>query len=244
MKRSKKKNIALLFNMMRMGKELSASFEKLKQMQESNGGFVWFKGGPDDRYMTQYILTGIGHLKKLGALSAAQQKEWTPVITSAITYLDQQIKESYDYLITHKTILTNNNLEYTAIQYLYMRSFFSEYNLPGASFTAVNYYRKQSQQFWLQQNKYMQGMIALSLSRSGDNKTAGDILKSLKQNALVNEEMGMYWKDNTAGYYWHQAPVETQSLLIEAFAEINKDSRTVEDMKTWLLKQKKTRVSL
>jgi Bacterial Alpha-2-macroglobulin MG10 domain/Alpha-2-macroglobulin family/MG2 domain len=235
-----KKNIALLFDMMRMSKELSASFEKLKQMQSENGGFVWFKGGPDDRYITQYILTGIGHLKKLGALSAAQQKEWTPVITNGIKYLDQRIKEEYDYLVKHKINLTSNNLDYTAVQYLYLRSFFSEYGIPGPSFTAVNYYRKQSQQYWLQQSKYMQGMVALSLFRSGDIKVAGDILKSLKQNAIVNEEMGMYWKDNTAGYYWHQAPVETQSLLIEAFAEINKDTKTVNDLKTWLLKQKQT----
>ena len=60
-----KKNIALLFDMIRMSHELNSSYEKLKQMQSSNGGFVWFKGGPDDRYMTQYIVTGIGHLKKL-----------------------------------------------------------------------------------------------------------------------------------------------------------------------------------
>jgi len=83
-------------------------------------------------------------------------------------------------------------------------------------------------------------MIALSLFRSGDIKTAGDILKSLKQNAIVQEEMGMYWKENTAGYYWHQAPVETQSLLIEAFGEISKDTKAVDDLKTWLLKQKQT----
>src|SRR5258705_1027847 len=86
----------------------------------------------------------------------------------------------------------------------------------------------------------MQGMVALSLFRSGDIKTAGDILKSLKQNAIVNEEMGMYWKENISGYYWHQAPVETQSLLIEAFGEISKDTKVVDDLKTWLLKQKQT----
>jgi hypothetical protein len=62
----------------------------------------------------------------------------------------------------------------------------------------------------------------------------------LQQNAIVNEEMGMYWKDINAGYYWHQAPVETQSLLIEAFGEIKKDTKTVNDLKTWLLKQKQT----
>ncbi len=235
-----KKNIALLFDMLRMGKELASSLEKLKQLQGSNGGFVWFKGGPDDRYITQYILTGIGHLRKLDALTTARQKDWSAIISNGVKYLDQRIKEDYDDLLKHKTDLSKNNLGYTAIQYLYMRSFFGEIAIPGASFAAINYYRKQSQQFWLPQSKYMQGMIALSLSRSGDNKTAGDILKSLKQNAIVNEEMGMYWKDINAGYYWHQAPVETQSLLIEAFGEIGKDSKTVNDLKTWLLKQKQT----
>jgi hypothetical protein len=58
-----KKNIALLFDMIRMSQELNSSYDKLVQMQSSTGGFVWFKGGPDDRYMTQYIVTGIGHLK-------------------------------------------------------------------------------------------------------------------------------------------------------------------------------------
>ncbi|MEO6315160.1 MAG: alpha-2-macroglobulin family protein [Chitinophagaceae bacterium] len=234
-----KKNIALLFDMMKMSKALSTSFEKLKQLQSENGGFVWFKGGADDRYMTQYITTGLGHLIKLGALNAAAKQDWASVAAKAVSYLDERIKEDYDNLVKHKTDLNKNNLGYLQVQYLYMRSFF-DYAIPGKSFTAVNYYRKQSQQFWLQQSRYMQGMIALSLSRSGDAKTARDILKSLKQNAVVNEEMGMYWKENTAGYYWHQAPVETQSLLIEAFAEIGKDSKIVNDLKTWLLKQKQT----
>ena len=65
-----KKNIALLFDMQRMSRELSSSIAKLAELQSSNGGFVWFKGGPDDRYMTQYIVTGLGHLKKLNAINA------------------------------------------------------------------------------------------------------------------------------------------------------------------------------
>lgn len=233
-----KKNIALLFDMVRMSAALSSSFEKLKQLQSPNGGFVWFKGGRDDRYMTQYILSGIGHLKKLHALSEQQQRDWKGLIKSAIAYTDQRIKEDYDYLIKHKVKLEENNLGYTQVQYLYLRSLFNEYDTPGASFTAVNYYRKQSQQYWLRQNRYMQGMIALSLFRTGDVQTAKNILQSLKENAIVHEELGMYWKDNVPGYFWHQAPVETQSLLIEAFSEISKDTKTVDDLKTWLLKQK------
>ncbi len=233
-----KKNIALLFDMMRMSTELSSSFEKLRQLQSENGGFVWFKGGPDDRYMTQYIVTGIGHLKKLGTLTAAQQQQWNDVIKNAVAYLDNQIANDYKQLLKHKADLKKNNLSYTEIQYLYMRSFFSNITIPAASLTAVNYYTQQSKQYWLQQSRYMQGMMALYLSRKGDTKTANDIVQSLQQNAIVNEELGMYWKDNIGGYYWHQAPVETQSLLIEVFAEISKDNQTVDNLKTWLLKQK------
>ena len=58
--------------MVRMSKEPNDNFNKLKQMQSSNGGFVWFKGGPDDRYITQYIVTGIGHLEKISALQRTE----------------------------------------------------------------------------------------------------------------------------------------------------------------------------
>lgn len=235
-----KKNIALLFDMLRMSKELGTAFEKLKQLQSSNGGFTWFKGGPDDRYMTQYIVTGIGHLKKLNALSKAQQADWKRVLDKAIPYLDARMKEDYDYLIKRKIKLTQNNTGYIQIQYGYMRSFFSDYGIPANVLDAITYYRKQSQQYWLQQSRYMQAMIGISLYRSGDKQTANNIIKSLQENSITNEEMGMYWKENTGGYYWYQAPIETQSMLIEAFSEITNNTKTVDDLKTWLLKQKQT----
>ena len=57
-----KKRIALLFDMVKLGSELDKNLDRLMQLQSQNGGFVWFQRGPDDRYITQYILTGIGHL--------------------------------------------------------------------------------------------------------------------------------------------------------------------------------------
>ena len=236
-----KKNIALLFDMVKMGSEADKAITKLKEMQSPNGGFVWFKGGPDDRYITQYIVTGIGHLRKLNALSPTDYKKIKPVVDKAIVYLDKKIKEDYDNLIKYKAILKNNNLGYTAIQYLYMRSFFSEYEIPAASQTAFTYYRGQAKKHWLSQSKYMQAMIALALHRNSDEATPKAIIKSLKQNAISNDELGMYWKEwTTGGYYWHQAPIESQAMMIEAFTDIDKNTSTINDLKTWLLKQKQT----
>ena len=49
----------------------------------------------------------------------------------------------------------------------------------------------------------------------------------------------MYWKSNTAGWYWHEAPIETQALLIEAFSEITGDKNTIEELQIWLLNNKR-----
>jgi hypothetical protein len=121
-----------------------------------------------------------------------------------------------------------------------MRSFFTEYPISNNVQAAYNFFRKQALQTWTKQSKYMQGMIALALFRTGDNTTPAAIMKSLKETSIINEELGMYWKENSGGMYWHQAAVETQALLIEVFSEIGHDTKTTDELKTWLLKNKQT----
>lgn len=237
---TQKKNIALLFDMIRMSEQLGSAYDKLKQMQSSNGGFVWFSGGPDDRYITQYIVTGIGHLGKLQAIAGGQAAKLKSILSTAIPYLDRKIKEDYDDLVKYKTNLKTYTPGYTVIQYLYMRSFFPDYPVAAASSKAYDYFRGRAQQTWLSQSKYMQGMTALALHRTGDSKTPNAILKSLKETSIVNEEMGMYWKNQRNGWFWYEAPIETHALLIEVFQEAGKDTKTVDELRTWLLKNKQT----
>lgn len=78
------------------------------------------------------------------------------------------------------------------------------------------------------------------LNRSAETPTALNITKSLKEFSLNTDEMGMYWKENAYGYFWYQAPIETQALMIEVFGEVAKDEKSVEDLKVWLLRQKQT----
>jgi uncharacterized protein YfaS (alpha-2-macroglobulin family) len=221
-----------------MKREMDANLSKLKNMQSSNGGFVWFKGAPDDRYITQYIVTGIGRLKNLG-IDISQLKS---VYTSGLNYLDKKIKEDYDNLVKSKSDLKKQQISSLQVQYLYMRSFFPASTLLKTSQTAFDYYKKQSAQFWMKQNKYLQGMTAIALQRTGDKQTATAILKSLKETSIYNEELGRYWKENSFGFswFWWYAPIETQSLMIEAFYENGKDVQTVDQLRTWLIKNKQT----
>ena len=233
-----KKNIALLFDLVRLSGQLSSTVDKLQEVQAGDGGFPWFKGGLEDRYITQYILTGMGRLLRLRALSPDLSARVKKIVSEALKYTDEKIREEYQVDLKIKGGL--HSISPIAAQYLYMRSFFNEIGIPGSSFSAVNYYRKLAQQNWVTASKYTQGMVAIALFRTGDLVTARSILASLKETAIRNEELGMYWKDMEGGYYWYQAPVETESLLIEAFREIGHDTASDRQLKTWLLRQKQT----
>jgi uncharacterized protein YfaS (alpha-2-macroglobulin family) len=233
-----RRNIAMLFDMVRLSKELQANLSKLAEMQLENGAFPWFKGGRDDRYITQYILTGIGRLEKLKAIPAAAMAQMEQISDQALAYADKKIKEDYDLLVKNKADLKKNNLSHIQVQYLYLRSFFNE-AIPSSSKKAYDYYYSQAKQYWVGRNLINQAMIALVMNRSNNKTTANAITSSLKENSITTEELGMYWKTNSRGYYWYQSPVETQALVIEAFAEITADEAAVENMKLWLLNQKR-----
>ncbi len=237
-----KRNIGLLFDMVRMNKESANALNKLMELQSPNGGFVWFKGGRDDRYMTQYILTGIGHLLKLHAWPDEQGPALLAIINKALPYADARIMDEYNELMKSKPDMKQMHLSSFAIQYLYMRSFFPEQNIPGKSEKAFEFFTEQATKFWPKLSKYEQGMIALALHRQrNDNNTPKEILNSLTENSIISEEFGMYWKEfNNPGYYWWQAPIESHALLIEAYSEIENNVQRIDDLKTWLLKQKQT----
>jgi hypothetical protein len=235
-----KRNIAHLFNLNRMSKELDRTIRELQIMQTPNGGFTWFKGMPDDRFMTQYIVTGIGRLMHIGVTETGSDSRILQIVEKALPYLDARIKEDYDKLKKDRADLNQQQIDYTHIQYLYMRTFFKEYEIAPASKIAFDFYKKQAQKYWLKGNRYMQGMTALALNRLDDKITPQEIIKSLRENAIRNEEMGMYLKENSGGYWWYEAPIETQSLLVETFKEIGGDDKEVDELKIWLLKNKQT----
>ncbi|MGQ0828213.1 MAG: alpha-2-macroglobulin family protein [Bacteroidota bacterium] len=237
----RKKRVALLFDLNKMSNELTIALKKLQKGQMSNGGWPWFEGMPDDRYITQHIITGMGHLDHLGVKNIREDASVWQMINDGVKYLDDRIREDYERLLKYnKTHIDDNHIGYQQIQYLYARSYFKDITINNNNQKAFDYYKGQAKKYWLKNSRYMQGMIALGLHRYDDKTTPNDIIKSLKENALHSEEMGMYWKENYEGFYWYQAPIEAQALLIEAFDEVANDKNSVDDLKIWLLKSKQT----
>lgn len=233
-----KKRIALLFNLNKMKSEQANALTKLQTNQMHTGAWPWFKGGRENRYITQHIITGLGHLKHLNA--STKNVSVTKMIEKAIAYLDKEFVSEYEQMKKHATNINDDHLSYTQMHYLYMRSFFPEIKSSKKTQEVAAYYKDQAQKYWVKRSLYAQGLLALSLHRMEDPKTATKIIKSLKENSITSDELGMYWKENTASWYWHQAPIETQALLIEAFTEIENNTETIDNLKIWLLKNKQT----
>jgi hypothetical protein len=237
----RKKRIGLLFDMNRMQNESRESLNELAKKQYANGGWPWFSGMPESRYITQHIVTGMGHLKHLNVISK-DNMQINRMIRKAVGYLDSKITYDYNQLKKHYTAqeMQEDHLSYIAVHYLYGRSFYTDIPIPNQSREAVDYFKGQAKKYWTKRNMYSQGMIALGLHRTDDSDVPAKIAKSLKEYSTVHDELGRYWKDNVSGWYWYQAPIETQALMIEVFTEVTEQPETVEELKIWLLKQKQT----
>lgn len=233
------KRIAVLFDLNQMQNEFENTFRKLQNKQYSNGGFPWFESGNESRYITTHIVSGFGHLQKMGIdLNSKLNGDLDKMLKNAIRFIDAEIEKDWDKYQKNKEYEPS---VYTGIQYLYARSFFLEkYPLSAKGKNIRDYFLRELNKDKFDQPLQTQAMLSLIFNRYGKTDRAKEILISVRDSSVESDEFGMYWKANKAGWYWYQAPIETQAMLIEAFDEVLKDVESVESMKVWLLKNRQT----
>ncbi|SFW34327.1 Alpha-2-macroglobulin family N-terminal region [Sinomicrobium oceani] len=232
------KRIAVLFDLNTMRNELGVTFRKLKNKQLDSGGFPWFEGGEANLNITTHIVSGFGHLQAMGISKENYDPDSDDMIEKAIRFIDEKMEEAWDRY-------KNNNKYppslYQGVSWMYARSYFLEsYPLRKKGEDIAGYFLGKLEKESFSQSRYHQAVLALVFHRFGKNIPAKKILKAVKDQSVISDEMGMYWKDNRPGWYWYNAPIETQSRLIEAFDEVLQDTESVELMKVWLLKNRQT----
>lgn len=231
-----RRNVGLLFEENKLDAELASAMKRLAEMQKENGMWPWFPGGPDNEYLSLYIVTGFGRLKNL-KVSVDET-----LAVRAVDRLDNWIRQQHEQILKTSKDPNANHLSSTIALYLYGRSFFLDSKpVANENQVALEYWKGQAAKYWLSVgNRQSQAHIALGLKRMGDLNTAKSIVASLKERSQTSDEMGMYWLDSENSWFWFHAPIESQALMIEAFDEVADDMSSVEDCKVWLLKQKQT----
>ncbi len=235
----RRRALALLFDASRTAAQTGSILRTLAERQLADGLWSWFPGGSGSDYITRYLVAGFARLRHFGI---PPDQRTDTMLKRAVSALDAKIAERHAKLLAQKNFDPEpRHLESDDVFQLYTRSFFTkQIPVPANALAAYDFFAAQTRAHWPELPRQSQGHAALALARSGDSDTALAIVASLRQRAKTDPELGMGWADADRGWFWWQAPVETQALMIEVFDEVARDSQAVADLQLWLLKQKQT----
>ncbi|MEN9459816.1 MAG: hypothetical protein RL135_2444, partial [Bacteroidota bacterium] len=230
------KELANQMDIQSITKENESWLLQLEKLQLSDGSFSWFEGGRSDEYITRYILTGIGKLKRIGAINTAVSARLRPLLIKALAFTDDAIQ--YEYKKSKTTQISSYQIDY-----LFMRSFYRENSIQNDS--AYQFYWQLAQNSWNKQNQYGQAMIATIAQRNNETNLANKIVKALLENTITDAQKGLYWKNRLTSR-WYAMPIVHQSMMIDCFSEINSQlpaqpyKKQINAMLTWLILNKET----
>ena len=251
--REARARIALLFDATRAANEATAALARLETLRNGDGGWPWFPGGTTCDSVSLGIIAGFGRLRAAGVAIDIQ-----PALAT-LPWLDGRLIEERKRALkiwggkSEEMVLTP-----IGAFALYARSFFAKDAPPeGEAAEAHRWGLDVGKKTWMKLDpRCSQGHLAIALQRAGAREPALSILDSLKQRAVdadvkpsgdahAGQEkenwQGMWWRDRHPGWWsWAHAPIETQSIMIEAFDEVAGDADAVEALKAWLLSQKRT----
>ena len=229
--------IANLFDINNMSRQQNDCIDIIEKKQTVNGGWPWMDGMPESPFITQFILAGIGRLDKMGALnalSANDRNRVTRIANNAVRYLESDIAKDYRYMKSKKEKWSIGSF---TLSELYALSFFKQQNSDKDFDEAKKYYLGRLDKEWTDFTFNMRSKAAVLLFRSGNEKTAKLMLQSFRECAQKNEQIGMYWAKK---YFSFDSHVATHANIMAAFAEIEGDDATLDELRVWLLTQKQT----
>lgn len=128
-----------------------------------------------------------------------------------------------------------------AVRYLYVCAL-SGYEMTKEEREATDYVLNDVKGNNANLSLYSKSMVAVVLARRGEKQLASDYVKSLDEYTVATEEMGRYYDSPRAGYSWFDYHIPTQVMAIEAMTLVDagKYASELEEMKRWLLQQKRT----
>lgn len=229
---SQRRRLAQLLEGDRMAEACARTVQQLKAARNSDGFWPWFPGGPKNIFVSLSIVSGLGHLRELGATTVEPA-----LISESVAALDGWM------MACEKQVQTTGqtNMSFSAVDalYLYGRSYFLKECRPSEEVRAqIQRLVERGRTQWTGLGRMSRAHFALACKRLGEFELARDILKSIREHAVVSEELGMCWRDTEFSWFWFDQPLETQALMIESFLQIASDQESANACAQWLIMQK------
>ena len=231
-----KQRIATLFDLNTMNSQLAVSVEKLGELQNADGAWSWYKGMQGSRYVTTQVMEMLVRLNALTHQDADSRMQ--PMIQKGFEYLGKQAAEEYKSMKeAEKKGAVGIRPSEQVLRYLYIcaldgkapvdekvnRYFIDKLSGEGKELTI-----------------YEKALGAIILQQAGKVAEAKLFMQSLMEYSVVTDEMGRYFDTPKARYSWFSYKIPTEVAAMEAIQRITKDTKAIDEMKRWLLKQKQT----
>ena len=231
-----KQRIATLFDLNTMNSQLAVSVEKLGELQNADGAWSWYKGMQGSRYVTTQVMEMLVRLNALTHQDADSRMQ--PMIQKGFEYLGKQAAEEYKSMKeAEKKGAVGLRLSEQVLRYLYICA------LDGKA--PVD---KKVNQYFIDKLSgegkeltiYEKALGAIILQQAGKVAEAKLFMQSLMEYSVVTDEIGRYFDTPKARYSWFSYKIPTEVAAMEAIQRITKDTKAIDEMKRWLLKQKQT----
>ena len=231
-----KQRIATLFDLNTMNSQLAVSVEKLGELQNADGAWSWYKGMQGSRYVTTQVMEMLVRLNALTHQDADSRMQ--PMIQKGFEYLGKQAAEEYKSMKeAEKKGAVGIRPSEQVLRYLYICV------LDGKA--PVD---KKVNQYFIDKLSgegkeltiYGKALGAIILQQAGKVAEAKLFMQSLMEYSVVTDEMGRYFYTPKARYSWFSYKIPTEVAAMEAIQRITKDTKAIDEMKRWLLKQKQT----
>ena len=231
-----KQRIATLFDLNTMNSQLAVSVEKLGELQNADGAWSWYKGMQGSRYVTTQVMEMLVRLNALTPQDADSRMQ--PMIQKGFEYLGKQAAEEYKSMKeAEKKGAVGLRPSEQVLRYLYICV------LDGKA--PVD---KKVNQYFIDKLSgegkeltiYEKALGAIILQQAGKVAEAKLFMQSLMEYSVVTDEMGRYFDTPKARYSWFSYKIPTEVAAMEAIQRITKDTKAIDEMKRWLLKQKQT----
>ena len=207
---------------------------KLKDLQNKDGAWCWFKGMSGSRYMTTQITEQLARLQQM--TGGLPDVEVGRMYRDAWKYLSQEVSMEVQRMkeLEKKGVKDLLPSEQT-IQYLYIGAL--DHNL-NILLDVKKYLLDKLAGSTRMLTIYGKALVAIIMQQADRTPLADEFLQSLMEYSVANKEMGRYFDTPKAEYSWFSYKIPTQVAAIEAVRLVANEEKTQEEMKQWLLKQK------
>lgn len=197
----------------------------LKDLQNADGGFSWFKNCESSEYITRTVVEYFGRLKEMGYFD--NNVLAADIIKKAVSYLDNQVIEDL------KKAKEPEKLYGGYFSYLSVRMLHNDIPMPKELAPVKTKTLESVENSWGNYSIPMKAEAAILLANCDKKKTAAAIVESLRQYTVKTENRGIYWDVNGN-------KVNIAANALQAFNKVNSEDKDIDRIRLWLLQQKET----